>query len=68
LGLRNAVALWSPDVLVLGGSVMNKLWPVRISPRMSSGLVWPPIKRGQLGDRATLTGALAYLRTKQVKQ
>jgi glucokinase len=60
-GLRNAVALWSPEVLILGGSVMAKLWPVKISPRLASGLIWPPIRRGRLGDRATLIGALVYL-------
>lgn len=62
LGIRNAVALWSPEVLILGGSVMNKLWPITINKRLSSGLIWPTIKLGQLGDRATLVGALVYLK------
>ncbi|MFA6198369.1 MAG: ROK family protein [Patescibacteria group bacterium] len=62
LGLRNAIALWSPDVMILGGSVMKKLWPVTINKRFSSGLIWPMIKRGRLGDHATLIGALVHLK------
>ena len=61
LGMRNAIALWSPDIFVLGGSVMNKLWPLQVSTRLSRGLIWPTIKRGSLGDSATLIGALVYL-------
>ncbi|MBI5467127.1 MAG: hypothetical protein HY975_02845, partial [Candidatus Kerfeldbacteria bacterium] len=53
--------MWTPDVIVLGGSVMVKLWPHR--PLIRDGLRYrtnpPEIIRSKLGDAAGLYGALA---------
>ena len=68
LGLNNSIVHWSPEVIVLGGSLitsgaislpkvreyLKKM--VRIFPRI------PQIKRSKLGDLVGLYGALAYLK------
>ncbi len=65
LGVLNAIVFWSPDVVVLGGSMLNQpglsiqvvrrnvqQW-LRVYPKH------PAIVRGQLGDTAGLYGGLA---------
>lgn len=61
LGLNNISVLWSPDVIILGGSVMTSLWPFRktIQEQLRYRLDPPRIIRGRLGDMAGLYGALA---------
>lgn len=72
-GLNNIIVLWSPNVIVLGGSMMNQVGislekvrsytqdAMRIFPRI------PDIKRAQLGDELGLYGALASLKQKEGK-
>lgn len=69
--LNNIAVLWSPDIIILGGSMMKKIGiPVervqyhllnilKIFPRP------PLIKKSKLGDLAGLYGALAHLNNKE---
>lgn len=61
IGLNNLTVLWMPDVIVLGGSVLPRLWPYRAE--MKKGLQYrvrpPMILKAKLGDQAGLYGALA---------
>lgn len=69
VGLNNIIVEWSPDCVVLGGSMItgdpaipldkteNYLKEIlKIFPQI------PPIKKAELGDFGGLYGALAYLR------
>ena len=71
-GLNNTIVYWSPDVIVLGGSVItgNSLFPldkvrsyvkemVAIFPQI------PEIKKAELGDASGLYGALVLLPQKR---
>lgn len=67
-GLNNTIVHWSPDVVVLGGSMMNK---VGISVEKTENYLKeiltiypeiPQIKKSQLGDLGGLYGAMAYLK------
>ena len=67
-GLYNTVLHWSPDIIVLGGSMMKKIGiPIdtvkkhlreifRIMPDVSK------IEKATLGDFGGLWGALAYIK------
>lgn len=69
VGLNNIIVEWSPDCVVLGGSMItgNPAIPLdkteehlkeilKIFPKI------PPIKKAELGDFGGLYGALAYLK------
>ena len=68
-GLNNTIVHWSPDIIVLGGSMMNQVGiPVanvrehlakilKIFPDM------PLIEKAELGDFGGLYGSLAYTKT-----
>jgi len=69
-GLRNTVLYWSPEVIILGGSMIigDPKIPLdsirRATVAVLDGLVpCPFITVAALGDEAGLHGALAYLRT-----
>lgn len=63
-GLHNTLRHWSPDVLVLGGSMIGRepgFTLARIEEELDSfsdGRRVPPVFLATLGDRAGLTGAL----------
>lgn len=70
IGVNNIIVEWSPDCIVLGGSMItgNPSIPLdktenylreilKIFPQI------PPIKKAELGDFGGLYGALAYLKT-----
>lgn len=67
-GLVNIAAMWSPEIIVLGGSMFKQ--PGIIIPEVrrafhtirSSVPIPVPIKRGSLGDIGGLYGALALAR------
>lgn len=67
-GLNNVAVFWSPDVIILGGSMMKKIGipTERIRFHLSKILKIfpkvPPIKKAKLGDLAGLCGALACLK------
>lgn len=62
LGIHNSILFWSPNVVVLGGSIMNKIdveyvrrylkQVMKIFPNI------PDVEKAQLGDKAGLYGAL----------
>lgn len=70
LGLHNSIVHWSPDVVVLGGSMMKEIGiPIdRVKYHLEKTLnifpVLPKIKKADLGDLGGLYGALEYLRGK----
>lgn len=72
-GLRNTILYWSPDVIILGGSMMigNPKIPLeavrKATVAVLDGVVQCPfITTAALGDEAGLHGALAYLRSIEV--
>ncbi len=66
-GLTNTIVHWSPDVIVLGGSVMQSVSIERVNELVKENLHMypeiPPIVRAQLGDIGGLHGALHVVRT-----
>ncbi|MFV1917705.1 MAG: ROK family protein, partial [Patescibacteria group bacterium] len=67
-GLNNTIVHWSPDVVVLGGSMMKKIGiPIdRVKFHLKKILKifpeLPEIKKAELGDLGGLHGALYYLK------
>ncbi len=68
-GLYNIIRMWSPEIIVLGGGLMNNP-NIKLS-RVSSGLkklfglrsqAVPMIKRAKLGDYAGFYGALYHVK------
>ena len=68
-GLHNVAVLWSPDIIILGGSMMKKVGiPVEsvkfhLSKILKIFPKTPLIKKSKLGDLAGLYGALAHLKS-----
>ncbi len=68
IGLTNTILHWSPDIVVLGGGlIQNEFLSVdRIQMEVSKFLTVfpkiPEIKKGILGDEAGLKGGLAYFK------
>lgn len=68
LGLHNTIVHWSPDIVVLGGSMMKEIGiPVeRVKYYLEKTLnifsILPKIKKAELGDVGGLHGALEYLK------
>ncbi len=66
-GLNNITVIWSPDIIILGGSMMNEIGiPVeRVRYYLKEALnifPTPPIvEKAKLGDELSLYGALAYI-------
>lgn len=68
-GLCNSIVHWSPDVVVLGGSVMQSIPMEQVETHLKEILTvypeLPKLVRASLGDSAGLWGALAL--SKQIK-
>lgn len=66
IGLNDTIVHWSPDVVVLGGSISREFKPETLSKQLEKILTTfpklPTIKNNLLQDLAGLYGALAYLR------
>ena len=66
IGLNDTIVHWSPDVVVLGGSISREFLPENISRELKKILtalpILPVIKKNQLEDLAGLYGALAFLK------
>lgn len=64
-GLNNTIVTWSPDVIVLGGSVMQKYPMDRIRFHLDDILTIfpeaPPLKEASLGDLGGLYGGMILL-------
>lgn len=64
-GLYNTIVLWSPDVVVMGGSMMKDIdiseiaTQLRRLPEVFEN--WPPLVRSRLGDDGGLYGAMVLL-------
>ncbi len=71
LGLTNSVVHWSPDIIVLGGSVSNSLPIETVQNYLQEYLTifpkGPQVVKGTLGDKAGLYGGLALLNTANEK-
>ncbi len=71
-GLYNVIRLWSPEIIILGGGLMNNtnLSISNIAGRLRLHFVkysrfhFPIIKKAKLGDMAGLYGALYYIKSK----
>jgi predicted NBD/HSP70 family sugar kinase len=69
-GLNNTIVHWSPDVVVLGGSMMKKIGikVERVREHLKGILhifpEHPRIEHSELGDLGGLHGSLAYLRSR----
>jgi predicted NBD/HSP70 family sugar kinase len=65
VGLNNIIVQWSPDIVVLGGSVMKKVSLLQVKVELKRMLKifpnLPLIKKAELGDIGGLHGALYYL-------
>lgn len=71
IGLNNTLVHWSPDVVVLGGSIVNsgKIKISKIEDNLKNLLKIypeiPPIKMSELGDSAGLYGAMTYIKNQK---
>lgn len=65
-GLNNTIVHWSPDTMVIGGSLMKKISLVAVREYLKEYLTIfgrvPILKKAKLGDHLGLYGALAYLK------
>lgn len=72
-GLNNTIVHWSPDVVVIGGSMMNKIGiPIDHVRAHLKGILHiypelPVVEHSLLGDFGGLHGALAYIKQKHPK-
>ncbi|MBI2326738.1 ROK family protein [Candidatus Curtissbacteria bacterium] len=62
-GVHNSLLHWSPDVIVLGGSMMKSISLEKVTENLDKILTIfpkaPLVKRAELGDKGGLYGALA---------
>lgn len=65
IGLNNVCTLWSPDIIILGGSVTQSLALDSVRNYLKQFLtifpIAPKVEKSQLGDPAGLYGALAII-------
>lgn len=68
-GLNNLIVFWSPDIIILGGSMMKKISLERTKMYLRNILKLypelPDIVKGELSDLSGLWGALHYLNTQK---
>lgn len=68
IGLNNSIVHWSPEIVILGGSVMNIIPLDRVRKHLKKSLkifpIIPQIKKAALGDLGGLYGALVLLKQK----
>ncbi|MBI2597546.1 ROK family protein [Candidatus Daviesbacteria bacterium] len=67
IGLNNTIVHWSPDIIVLGGSVMKSIPLDRVKAYLKKYLTifsdCPQITLATLGDEGGLYGGLQYLKS-----
>ncbi len=67
IGLHNVIVSWSPDIVVLGGSIIKSISLEKVKSQVSNLLTIfpnsPEIVLASLGDEGGLHGALRYLNT-----
>ena len=71
-GLNNVVVHWSPEIIVIGGSVMKKI-PIPDTSRYLKQILsgygykhFPLVKKAKLGNFGGLYGGLALLKNKKI--
>ncbi|OHA84140.1 MAG: hypothetical protein A2408_00535 [Candidatus Yonathbacteria bacterium RIFOXYC1_FULL_52_10] len=70
-GVHNTIAYWSPDVVVIGGSMMREVGisvegvEKHLKEIFSITSSIPAIRKAELGDVGGIYGALAYLQSKK---
>lgn len=68
VAIHNGILHWSPDIIVVGGSVMNIIPAERVRffvKKIYKGyFAPPPVIKAKLGDSGGLRGALVYLNQK----
>lgn len=70
-GVHNTIAYWSPDVVVIGGSMMREVGiPIEAVEKHLKEIFHitpsaPAIRKAELGDIGGIYGALAYLQNKK---
>lgn len=66
LGLANTIVHWSPEILILGGGLMNKISPEAVKKYLPIYLKifpsLPEIVKAELGELSGLHGALRYIK------
>lgn len=66
IGLNNTIVHWSPDIVILGGSVMKSLPVERVRAHLKEIMkifpVLPAVEKSALGDEAGLHGALSCMK------
>ncbi len=71
VGLTNTIVHWSPDIVILGGSVAQKIPIERVGADVERLLtIFPqgvPIAKAVLGDSGGLYGAIEYLQAKHLQ-
>lgn len=70
VGLTNTIVHWSPDIVIIGGSVAQKIPIENVGIYVTKLLtIFPqgvPIARAMLGDSGGLYGAIEYLNAKHL--
>lgn len=65
VGLQNTAVYWSPEVIVLGGSIMKNISLAQVKSQLKKTLInfpqLPEIKKAELGDFGGLWGALHFV-------
>lgn len=65
VGINNVLVHWSPDIVILGGSVMETLLLEHVQDHLAKIVnifpVIPPVRKSELQTMVALHGALAYL-------
>lgn len=68
IGLTNSAVHWSPDVIIIGGSLMFKIPLLKVKENFKRNLniypEIPKIKKAKLGDLGGLQGSITYLNSK----
>jgi glucokinase len=66
IGIHNVVMMWSPEMVILGGGLANKIDIKKLTALVRQQMIMfpklPEIAMSELGDKAGLYGALEYLR------
>lgn len=67
-GLNNTIVHWSPEAVILGGSLMNKIDIERVRENLRAILKifpeMPDLKKAELGDKGGLWGSMVFLSQK----
>ncbi len=65
-GLNNVLVFWSPDIIILGGSLMKSIQIELVRKNLKAIVTifesTPPVEPSKLGEEAGLVGALEYIR------